>query len=60
AKGEVLESTNWDEEVCISAEVNINNKTTFYSMFGNYIGRLSVFVAAMLFIVAFVKGKLKK
>ena len=30
AKGEVLESTNWDEAVCISAEVNLNNKTTFY------------------------------
>jgi len=59
-KGEVLESTNWDEAVCISSEVSINNETTFYSMFGDYIGRVSVFIAAMLFIVAFVKGKLKK
>ena len=60
AKGEVLESTNWDEAVCISAEVNLNNKTTFYSMFGDYIGRISVFIAAMLLIVAFVKRRLKK
>ena len=59
-KGEVLESTNWDEAVCIAAEININNKTTFYSVFGDYIGRLSVFIAAMLFVVAFVKGRLKK
>jgi len=29
-------------------------------MFGDYIGRLSVFVAAMLFVVAFVQGKLRK
>ncbi|MGY8988590.1 MAG: nitrilase-related carbon-nitrogen hydrolase, partial [Flavobacteriales bacterium] len=60
SKGEVLESTNWDEEVCISAEVSLNNETTFYSMFGDFIGRSSVFVAAMLFLVAFVKGKLRK
>ena len=60
AKGEVLESTNWEEAICVSAEVSLNNETTFYSMFGDYIGRLSVFVATMLFIVAFVKGRLKK
>jgi apolipoprotein N-acyltransferase len=60
AKGEVLESTNWNEEICISTEVSLNNEITFYSMFGDYIGRLSVFIATMLFIVAFVKGKLKK
>ena len=60
AKGEVLKITNWDEAVCISAEVNLNNETTFYSVFGDYTGRLSVFVAAMLAIVAFVKGRLKK
>ena len=60
ANGEVLKSTNWDEEVCIATEVSLNNVTTFYSVFGDYIGRLSVFVAAMLLIVAFVKGRLKK
>ena len=36
------------------------NEITFYSIFGDYIGRLSVFVAVMLLIVAFVKGRLKK
>ena len=58
--GEVLEKTNWDEKTCITAEVNLNNERTFYSVFGDYIGRLSVFLAAMLFIVVFVKGRLKK
>jgi len=59
-KGEVVESTNWNEAICIAADVELNNETTFYSVFGDYIGRLSVFVAAMLFIVAVVKGRLKK
>ena len=58
--GEVLESTNWDEAICINTDVVLNNGITFYSMFGDYIGRLSVFVAVMLFVVAFVKGKLRK
>jgi len=60
AYGEVIESTNWDEAICIATDVELNNEITFYSMFGDYIGRLSVFVAAMLFVVAFVKGKLRK
>ncbi|MDC0249333.1 apolipoprotein N-acyltransferase [Flavobacteriales bacterium] len=58
--GEVLEKTNWNEETCIAVEVNLNNERTFYGVFGDYIGRLSVFLAAMLFIVVFVKGRLKK
>jgi len=60
ANGEIIESTNWDEAVCIATDVELNNETTFYSVFGDYIGRLSVFVAAMLFIVALVKGRLRK
>jgi apolipoprotein N-acyltransferase len=58
--GQVIERTNWDEAICINTEVVLNNEITFYSMFGDYIGRLSVFVAAMLFVVAFVQGKLRK
>jgi len=58
--GEVIESSNWNEAICINTEILLNNEITFYSMFGDYIGRLSVFVAIILFIVAFVKGKLKK
>ena len=58
-KGEVLESTNWDEAICINTEVVLSKETTFYSVFGDYMGRLSVFVAVILLIVAFVKGRLK-
>jgi len=58
--GEVLEKTNWDEETCIAVKVSLNNRKTFYGISGDYIGRLSVFLAAMLFIVVFVAGRLKK
>ena len=59
SRGEVLQRTNWDEKVCIVAEVYSNKKTTFYSLFGDYIGRLSLFMAAILFVVTFVKVRLK-
>ena len=59
ANGKVIESSNWDEAVCIAADVSLNNEITFYSVFGDYIGRLSVFVAFMLMITSFVKGRLR-
>jgi apolipoprotein N-acyltransferase len=60
SNGEILQETNWDEAICIAADVKLNSKPTFYAQFGNYIGRLSVFVALMLMTVTFVKGKLRK
>ena len=60
ANGEVIAQTKWDEAICIEATVDGNNKQTFYAKFGNYIGRLSLFIAFMLTIVAFVQGKLRK
>ena len=49
AKGEILQKTKWDEEICIAAKVNLNSQTTFYSQFGNYIGRGSVFISVLIF-----------
>jgi apolipoprotein N-acyltransferase len=60
SNGKILQETNWDEAICISADIRLNNTPTFYARFGNYIGRISVFVAFMLITVAFVKGKLRK
>ena len=60
AKGEILQKTKWDEEICITAKVNLNSQTTFYGQFGNYIGRGSVFVSVLILIIAFVNGRLKK
>ncbi len=58
--GRILQKTKWDEEVCISTKVSTNDRVTFYSQFGDYIGRLSVFLAVLLGIITFVKEKLKK
>ena len=56
----MLQKSLWNEAICLKSKVNINNVTSFYSQFGDYIGRLSVFIAAMLLIVAFVRRRLIK
>ena len=48
-------AANWDEEVCLTSKVRLNNTVTFYSKFGDYIGRVSVFVFSILMMVLFVR-----
>lgn len=59
-KGEVLQKSKWNEEVCFSTTIRTNDKVTFYAQFDDYIGRLSGFVAVLLLTIAFVKERLKK
>jgi apolipoprotein N-acyltransferase len=59
-KGSVLQKSKWNEEVCFSTTISTNDKRTFYAQFGDYIGRLSVFLAGLLLIIVFVKERLKK
>ena len=59
-RGEVVKKSKWDEAICLSDTVDVNNISTFYSIYGDYIGRLSVFIAFMLLIVAFTKDSLRK
>ena len=57
-RGDVLIKSNWDEAICLTSKVAINNGTTFYNRFGDYIGRISVFISSILLIVSFVRMKL--
>ena len=59
ARGDVLQKSSWNEAVCLAAKVNLNNTTTFYSKFGDYIGRLSLFISAIILITVFVKSRMK-
>ena len=60
SRGDVLQKSNWDEVVCMQANVPLINTSTFYSQFGDYIGRLSVFIAIIFLIMTFVKVRLSK
>ena len=47
-KGEVLQQTQWWETTAISHELNQNYMLTFYSLQGNFLGTLSLFLTALL------------
>ena len=58
--GEIIKQTNWNEEIAINVKVPLNEKVTFYNRHGDYIGRISSFVAVLLILVSFVKKRTKK
>lgn len=54
-RGDIVQATNWWEEDVIRGELNLNNEQTFYTMYGDVIGRSFAFVAVLLLIFTFVK-----
>ena len=55
SRGNIKQKTNWDEEVVIKDIVKTNTTQTFYMTFGDYIGRLSAFIAVMFLCFAVAK-----
>ena len=55
SRGNINRKTNWDEEVVIKDIIKTNTVQTFYISFGDYIGRLSAFIAIMFLCFAVAK-----
>ncbi len=47
-RGEVIQYTDWGVKTAMKGEVNTNNELTFYVRYGDFIGRISSFMAVML------------
>lgn len=47
-KGDVLKATKWWEQDVISGKINLNEKVTFYTKHGDYIGRVAAFIGALM------------
>ncbi|MBL4654835.1 MAG: apolipoprotein N-acyltransferase [Bacteroidia bacterium] len=58
-KGDISQATEWWEPAVINSSLYLNDKITFYVKFGDYIGRLSSFLAVAFFMIAFVRRKLQ-
>ncbi len=58
-QGEDGERMEWDNQGILTADIRLNNKMTFYAKFGDYIGRLSLYIAALclLYFVAYSAKK---
>ncbi|MEE2954353.1 MAG: apolipoprotein N-acyltransferase [Bacteroidota bacterium] len=56
--GKVIEKTVWAKKESIVQNIILNNNITFYHEYGDYIGRLSSFVGAILLLLMLVRSKL--
>ncbi len=59
-RGDVLNPQPWAKDAVIRAEILANNELTFYSKNGDYIGRIAVFISALMLLAALVQGFLKR
>ncbi len=54
-RGDISQATKWWEEDVIKATLNLNSEQTFYTTYGNVMGRSFAFVAVLLILFTFVK-----
>jgi apolipoprotein N-acyltransferase len=61
-RGDVVLSTDWWKEAAVTSKILLNNRVTFYARYGDFIGRLSMFVSGLLvlYLVATLLRKGKK
>jgi apolipoprotein N-acyltransferase len=55
-KGQVISKTNYWQQNEISANINLNNKLTFYTKYGDWLGKISAFIAVFIILFVFVKN----
>ena len=58
ALGNITNPTDWWQPAVIQQELPLYKEITFYTIYGNYIGRLAAFVAAILFFYGIAKREL--
>ena len=55
SKGKITKATKWDEEIVIKDHLQTSSIKTIYTRFGDYIGRISAFMAVMFICFALAK-----
>lgn len=46
-RGDVLQKLGWERRGILTSEVELNNKMTFYTRYGDYLGRISEYVMGL-------------
>lgn len=59
-RGDVIEKTAYWKEAVIKNNVNLNNKLTFYSKHGDYLGRISAVIAVLIILISLFLRIFKK
>jgi len=56
-RGDILQKSQYWTQDCLRATLQANDQLTFYARYGDYLGRLSLFVAVALFLTGWVRYK---
>ncbi|HNQ21073.1 MAG TPA: apolipoprotein N-acyltransferase, partial [Bacteroidales bacterium] len=59
-RGEILYHTNYWEETAFVATLSLWDNKTIYTIYGDYIGRISVFALILLILIDIIKFIIKK
>jgi apolipoprotein N-acyltransferase len=59
-RGDIVQKTRYWVPAVIEQEMKANTELTYYVKNGDYIGRVAAFVSALLFLVSFTQGFLRK
>lgn len=59
-RGDIVHATKWWEEEAFNTKVNKNNETTFYSQYGDVMGRSFSFVSVLLLLLTLVRSFKKR
>ena len=58
--GNIVKRSKWNERICLSGIINLNHEDTFYSSFGDYIGRLCLFISFIILTTSLVRSRVNK
>jgi apolipoprotein N-acyltransferase len=59
-RGDILQQTQYWKPAVIQQALNANYELTYYTKNGDFIARISAFVSALLILIAFTQGYLRK
>ena len=59
-RGEVLQTSKYDEEAALKGDIHLNDEITFYVRWGDILARLALFSSILLILNVFVRSRLTK
>ena len=59
ATGQIGETLGWEERGILTAEVPLHSETTFYTRYGDYLGRMAEYIL-LLSVLYFVAYRVKR
>lgn len=58
-RGDILEQSSWNKSTALNGTIRTNSKITFYTQFGDYLGRVSAFSGILLLLYVIAQSVIK-